>query len=104
MKSKGPFYVGKLRYWHRKALPITEVGSTQETEYPYRIGKCLVFRAPFTESGYYLGVFYKRPDIHPDDDEAIDALLSGAMKGRSAWRPEDGLYDEIFVASEDHLG
>lgn len=96
MKTFGPLYGGKLRYWHKKALPIIEVGSTQETEHPYRLGKCLVFRLPFTEPGFYLGAFYKRPKVHPDDDETIDAILSDAMKGRSAWKPEDGLFDEVF--------
>lgn len=100
MKTFGPLYAGALRYWHKKALPIVEIGSTQETDYPYRKGKCLVFRAPFTEPGYYLGVFYQKPDVHPDDDETIDALLSEAMKGRKAWEPEDGLFDEIFAAQE----
>ena len=98
MKTLGLLYAGKLRYWHKKALPILEVGSTQETEYPYRKGKCLVLRAPFTEPGFYLGVFYKKPNIHQDDDDAIDALLSEAMKGRKAWEPEDGLFDEVFIS------
>jgi hypothetical protein len=41
-------------------------------------------------------VFYKTPNIHWDDAEAIDALISKAMKGRTAWTPEDGDYDEFF--------
>lgn len=96
MQTFGPLYVGKLRYWHKKLFPIVEVGTTQETEHPYRKGKCLVFRAPFTEPGYYLGIFYKKPATSPDDDDAIDALLSEAMRGRKAWVPEDGKYDEFF--------
>lgn len=95
MNTFGPLYVGKLRYWHKKALPVVEIGSTQETEHPYRSGKCLVFRTPFTESGRYIGVFYKRPNVE-HDDEAIDALLSDAMRGRKAWEPNDGMYDEFF--------
>lgn len=94
MKTFGPLYGGKLRYWHKKALPIIELGTTQETEHPYRKGKCLVFRAPFTEPGYYLGLFYMRPDV-AHDDEAIDALLSEAMRGRKAWTPDDGAYDDF---------
>jgi len=96
MQTIGPLYGGKLRYWHKKLLPIVEVGSTQETDYPFRKGKCLVFRLPFTEPGYYVGFFYKRPVISPDDDEAIDKIVLDAMKGRKAWVPEDGKYDEIF--------
>ena len=101
MKTLGPLYGGKLRYWHRKALPIVEVGSTTETEIPYRLGKCLVFRLPFTYPGFYIGLWTKHTNIHPDDDDAIDALLSEAMKGRKAWEPEDGLFDEIFIPQKD---
>jgi hypothetical protein len=82
MKTYGLLYGGKLEYWHRHLLPIVEVGTTQETEFPYRKGKCLVFRAPFTHPGFYLGVWVDRPDIHMDDDEAIDQLLIQAMKAR----------------------
>ena len=96
MKTFGPLYGGKLRYWHKKALPIIEIGSTTEIERPYRKGKCLVFRAPFTEPGFYIGLWVKRTNIHPDDDDAIDALLSEAMKSRKAWEPEDGFFDEVF--------
>lgn len=96
MKTFGPLYGGKLRYWHKKAFPILEIGTTQESEHPFRKGKCLVARVPFTEPGYYFGIFYKNPRIDQDDDLAIDALLQGALKGRTAWTPEDGLYDETF--------
>jgi hypothetical protein len=96
MKTYGPIYVGTLQYYHNKFLPILEIGSTQETEGRYRIGKCLVFRAPFTKPGYYLGIFYKNIfNKHLDEDE-IDELLFKAMKSRTAWKPEDGLYDEVF--------
>jgi hypothetical protein len=96
MKSFGPLYVGSLQYWHKKALPIVEIGTTQETEHPYRKGKCLVIRAPFTHPGYFLGVWVKNPDIHPDDDEAIDRIYSEALISRKAWEPKDGLYEEFF--------
>ena len=96
MKTFGPLYVGKLQYWHKKALPILEIGTTQETEMPYRKGKCLVARAPFTHPGYFLGVWVKNPKIGWDDDDRIDEVLSSAMRGRKAWKPEDGAYDEFF--------
>jgi len=96
MKTLGPLYVGRLEYYHTKLLPIIEVGTTQETEMPYRLGKCLVFRVPFTKPGYYLGLFYHNPRLHWDDNEAIDELLFKAMWSRTAWKPEDGDYDEIF--------
>ena len=103
MKTFGPLYVGSLKYWHKKALPILEIGTTQETELPYRTGKCLVFRVPFTTPGYFAGVFYKKPKIHPDDDYAIDALLSDAIRGRKAWEPEDGLFDDVFITQEERV-
>ena len=96
MKSYGSLYGGRLEYWHRNVLPIVEIGTTQETEYPFRLGKCLVFRVPFTHPGYYLGVWVKHPRIDRDDDDAIDHLLSEAMRSRSAWKPEDGAYDDFF--------
>jgi hypothetical protein len=96
MRTRGALYGGKLEYWHRKALPIVEVGTTQETEYPFRLGKCLVFRVPFTHPGFYLGAWVSNPRIHRDDDDAIDHLLAEAMRSRSAWKPEDGAYDDFF--------
>lgn len=96
MKTLGPLYVGTLQYYHTKLLPIIEIGTTQETEMPYRLGKCLVFRVPFTKPGYYLGVFYRNPRIDWDDNDAIDEILFKAMWSRTAWKPEDGDYDEVF--------
>lgn len=97
MKTLGPLYVGKLKYWHKKALPILEVGTTQEIEVPFRTGKCLVFRVPFTHPGYYVGVFYKsvdEPHLLTDDD--VDEIMAKAMFGRTAWTPKDGAYDDFF--------
>jgi len=97
MKTFGPLYVGTLQYWHRKALPIVEVGATQETEAPFRKGRCLVFRFPFTHPGYYAGVLYKGvEDSHFLTDDEIDDIMVKAMRGRTAWTPKDGAYDEFF--------
>jgi hypothetical protein len=96
LKLFGPLYVGKLKYWHKKMLPIVEVGTTQESEMPYRKGKCLVFRVPFTYPGYYLGAWVHDPKLNPDDDESIDQILKKALKGRKAWSPDDGYFEEIF--------
>ena len=82
MKTYGALYGGVLQYWHRKPFPIIEVGTTQETEHPFREGKCLVVRVPFTHPGFYLGLWVKNPNIHPDNDEAIDEILIKAMKAR----------------------
>jgi len=97
MKTYGPLYVGTLQYWHKKLLPVVEVGTTQETDIPFRKGKCLVFRAPFTTTGFYIGILFKTvADPHLLTDEDIDLIMMKAMKGRTAWTPKDGLYDETF--------
>lgn len=96
MKSFGPLYGGSLRYWHKKFLPIIEIGTTQETDSPYRVGKCLVFRAPYTTKSIYCGFFYKSLNINPDDEDSIDSVMFNALKARTAWTPKDGLYDETF--------
>ena len=83
MKTLGPVYVGKLKYYHRNLLPVVETGTTQETEFPYRKGKCLVFRLPFTYPGFYMGLLRKTvADPHLLTDEDIDLLFSNAMKSR----------------------
>lgn len=90
MKTLGPLYVGKLNYYHRKFLPIIEVGSTQETDLPYRYGHCLVFRVPFTIPGYYIGILFntvKNP-LWDLSDEDIDEIISKALKART---DEDGV-------------
>jgi hypothetical protein len=97
MKTFGPLYGGKLYYYHRRFLPVVEVGHTQETELPFRRGRCLVVRAPFTKPGFYFGVLSKTvEDPHLLTDDDVDRLLSNAMKGRTAWTPADGYYDDIF--------
>jgi hypothetical protein len=102
MRTYGPLYVGTLRYWHKKFLPLVEVGTTQETELPFRRGKCLVFRTPFTTKGAYIGVLFKTvKDPHTLTDEDIDLIMINAMKGRTAWEPKDGAYDEIFLSPEE---
>lgn len=53
-------------------------------------------RAPFTEPGFYLGLWVERPQIGWEDEDKIDKILSDAMKARIAWKPEDGLFDESF--------
>jgi hypothetical protein len=97
MRTLGPLYVGTLQYYHRNLLPIVEVGHTQETEIPFRFGKCLVFRVPFTKPGYYIGLFFKTvKDPHLLTDEDVDLIMMKAMRGRTAWTPNDGLYNDTF--------
>lgn len=97
MITLGPLYGGTLRYWHKKFLPIIEKGTTQETEMPYRHGKCLVFRMPYTNKSIYLGVLFKTvSDPRHLTDEDIDLLMEKALRARTAWTPDKGSYDETF--------
>lgn len=97
MRTLGPIYAGKLEYYHRKFLPIVELGKTQETEIPFRVGRCLVFRLPFTKPGFYIGVLFRTvEDPHLLTDEDIDLIMMKAMRGRTAWTPKDGAYDDAF--------
>lgn len=75
---------------------LLKLAQPKKQKNPYRKGKCLVFRVPFTKPGYYAGVFYHTPDISWDDEDAVDELLFNAMWSRTAWKPEDGDYDEFF--------
>jgi hypothetical protein len=80
MKTFGPLYVGKLEYYHRNFLPIVEVGLTQEIDMPYRRGRCLVFRAPFTKPGFYAGILRNIvKDPHLLTEEDVDLLMIKAL-------------------------
>lgn len=93
MKTLGRLYVGKLEYYHRKPLPIIEKGWTQETEEPYRKGICLVFRAPFTLPGVYIGIFHMKEKGQFLSDESIDTLIRSAMSGRDMEVPASEIED-----------
>lgn len=96
MITYGQLYGGKLEYYHRKPLPIIEIGWTQETDHPYRKGSCLVFRLPFTKPAVYVGKWIPGSELPFEDDTSIDSRLSDAMKVRKIWEPEDGSYEEAF--------
>jgi hypothetical protein len=83
MNTYGPLYTGTLKYYHNRFFPILEVGTTQETEFPFRKGKCLVFRAPFTKPAAYIGLLRKTIK-HPEElsEEDIDEIMVSAFNGR----------------------
>jgi hypothetical protein len=87
MKLIGPLYVGTLKYYHRKPLPIIEQGWTQETEHPFRKGKCYVFRAPFTLPGFYIGKWVPGTELNHEDDDAIDARFAEVLVAKDAETP-----------------
>jgi len=82
VKTYGALYVGTLEYYHRKPLPIVEKGWTQEANYPFRKGKCLVFRVPFTKPGFYLGKWTKGSELMHEDDDLITERLSSILSTR----------------------
>lgn len=98
MQTFGPLYVGKLDYYHKKFLPILEVGTTQETEKPYRKGKCIVLRVPFTIPAVYVGLF-GRADRSLDDED-VDALLVTALKAHSKAVPFQSTHSQFNYSSE----
>jgi len=67
------FYFQKL-YYHTDNPPLFDTETTQEIEYPYRRGACLVTRVPFTKVALVIG--HWREELSEKD-----ALLA-AMGGR----------------------
>jgi hypothetical protein len=53
--------IGRTKYWWQKLtypkrkVHLTEIGSTQESGFPWRLGKCRVFRFPFTRHAIAIG-------------------------------------------------
>jgi len=74
MKSNGLIYGTTVKYPHRKPLPVLEKGWTHEIEEPFRRGSCLVFRLPFTHTGFVLGKWIETQDE--------DVALASAIWGR----------------------
>jgi hypothetical protein len=64
------YYVHRLAYPSRK-FPLWEKGTTQEIDYPYRDGECLVVRLPLSKQAVCVG----RWGEEQDEEEALtDAL------------------------------
>jgi hypothetical protein len=80
----GPLYVTNVKYPHRKPFPIVEKGWSNEIEFPFRRGSCLVFRLPFTRPGIVIGFWG-----HAQDE---DTALTSAILGREM----DVSLDEIW--------
>jgi hypothetical protein len=72
MKSFGPLYVDTVSYNIIGHKPLFEKGWSQETEEPFREGKCFVIRVPFTNLGVAIGT-WGQPSDNPD--EALRKIL-----------------------------
>lgn len=54
----GPkMFAHQMTYPPDKRYPLMEPGETQEIEYPFRSGRSLVFRVPFTTRALAVGVW-----------------------------------------------
>lgn len=71
----------KLRY-PRRNVPLTEVGETQEQGFPWREGKCRVFRIPFSTHAIAIGKWTGR-----QSHENVDG--SPVLNFRVLDHPED---------------
>lgn len=72
-KDLGPFYVTRVQYLD-KERHLPEVGWTAETDYPWRMGRCLVFRIPFTHLGLGLGLW------GPEGDEEETLVKAAGVR------------------------
>lgn len=82
----GPLYVQRVNYPATKNLPLLERGWTTEIEYPYRRGRALVVRIPFTLIGFAIGLWGEKNEE--------DANLLRAVSGREV---EQWELDEILA-------
>ncbi len=85
MKTLGPLYVDTVNYGKRGFMPFIEKGWTSEIEPPFRKGKCLVFRIPFTRPGLALGIFGKS---RLNEAEALLSAIEGRVIPLSKWSQE----------------
>ena len=92
MKTFGPLYVGTVKYYKNKDIPRFEIGTTQESESPFRLGKCFIYRNPGSFIGRYLGIWVKNPRLSEEDYEEIDNLLVNALTQYS----RDRIPDEVW--------
>jgi hypothetical protein len=76
MKSIGPLYVDKVVYNILGKKPLSEIGWSQETEEPFRTGKCLVLRVPLTKLAFAFGI-WGPPAFNPD--EALGNILGSRI-------------------------
>ena len=64
------YYWQKLKY-PRRDVPLTEVGQTQETEFPWRVGECRVYRLPFSKHAVAIGRWYGVQPTETEDGEQV---------------------------------
>ena len=70
-KDVGRFFAHGLTYPSTN-FPLVDRGVTQEIEHPFRLGKSLVLRVPFTRRAVVLGVWGASAS---DPDKALEKAL-----------------------------
>lgn len=75
----GRLYLTHMRYLTRKGMPLAERGWSTEVEDPFRRGRCLVLRVPFTKFGIVLGLWGRAGDEDSRLAEAIGCRLLGPL-------------------------
>lgn len=70
-KDAGRFFAHGMTY-PSTDFPLVDKGVTQEIEHPFRLGKSVVLRAPFTRRAVVLGVWGASAT---DPDEALKKAL-----------------------------
>lgn len=76
----------------RRDVPLTEIGQTQEAGYPWRIGRCRVFRAPFTRRAVAVGQW-----TGYQEREIVDGSDTFRLRELPRWE------DVVHVRDEDRL-
>lgn len=79
--GRGRVFAHRLDYPSR-LFPLVDVGSTQETSYPYRSARSLVLRAPLTRCAVVVGLW----GAPRDEEDALRDAIGGRDLGRySEW-------------------
>src|SRR5437868_4612960 len=71
----GKLYFQLLRM--RADGPLVEFAPTQEIDYPYRIGRCVILRAPYSTRAIAIGRWVGR---EADEDAAMLRALQARME------------------------
>jgi hypothetical protein len=83
-KEIGRLFTHRFTYPPGKHFPLIDLGSSQEIEYPFRSGRSLVVRIPFTRESVVLGIWGE-----PEDDP--DTALQKALR---LWEEEEDVQEE----------
>lgn len=84
----GPRFYAQRLYWHTDNPPLVHVTHTTETEPPFRLGRCLVLRAPFTKVALALGVWVDRAE---DEESALLRSMDARVTRDNGIRLDEGV-------------